>query len=275
MTATTQAVILARGLGTRMQRDDDSRESAALTAEQRASAAAGQKGMMNVGRPFIEYVVSSLADAGITRVILVVAPGPNPLREHFTATAPPRRVTVAFAEQLEPRGTADALYAARDAVDRSAFLMLNSDNLYPTKACHRLAAIGGNGLVAFEADSLVREGGIAAEKVLRFALVDIGPDDTMHTIVEKPAPDHPLARRTERWVSMNLWSFTDVIFSACRSVTPSARGELELVDAVRIAKDEMGATFHVIRERAGVLDLSARADVGAVAQRLRGVTPRP
>ena len=73
-TRTTQAVILARGLGTRMRREAEG-TSAALSDEQRRAAAQGAKGMMPLGgRPFLDYVLSALADAGIGDVVLVVAP---------------------------------------------------------------------------------------------------------------------------------------------------------------------------------------------------------
>ncbi len=58
----TKAVILARGLGTRMRRDDAGAE---LSAEQASLADSGMKAMIPVGRPFLDYVLSGLADAGV------------------------------------------------------------------------------------------------------------------------------------------------------------------------------------------------------------------
>ena len=56
-----KAVLLARGLGSRMKQDGD---AATITASQAAAAAAGSKGMMPIGsRPFLDYVLSALADA--------------------------------------------------------------------------------------------------------------------------------------------------------------------------------------------------------------------
>ena len=46
MTTTTKAVILARGLGTRMRKSDD---SASLDASQAAAADTGVKGMIPIG----------------------------------------------------------------------------------------------------------------------------------------------------------------------------------------------------------------------------------
>jgi dTDP-glucose pyrophosphorylase len=270
---TTQAVILARGLGTRMRRDN----GAALDTVQATAAASGAKGMMPFARPFLDYVLSVLADAGITEAVIVIAPPPNDaaIREYFAATAAGRRVTVRFAVQPEPRGTADALLAARDAMQQAPFLMLNSDNLYPLDSCSALATLGGAGLVAFDADTLARESGIEPDRVLRYALVVADADGWLRAIYEKPDSDHPLVRSAQRWVSMNLWSFTPRIFDACARVTPSARGELELADAVTIAMRDLGERFRVICMSGAVLDLSTRADVAFVGQRLASITPRP
>jgi glucose-1-phosphate thymidylyltransferase len=272
---TTQAVILARGLGTRMRREAE-QGSAALTDEQRRAAEGGAKGMMPLGaRPFLDYVLSALADAGIRDVTLVVGPKADDMRDHFERTHVPERVRVRFAVQAEPRGTADAVQSVRGAVDDAPFLVLNSDNFYPVRAYSDLAALGGAGLVAFEAETLVREGRLEPERVLRYALLDIDDDGVLRAVREKPPADDPLAQRAERWVSMNLWSFTPVIFEACARVRPSPRGELEIQDAVTIAMRELGARFRVVRMRAGVLDMSSRADVAFVASRLAGLDPRP
>ncbi|PYP76079.1 MAG: glucose-1-phosphate thymidylyltransferase [Gemmatimonadetes bacterium] len=272
---TTQAVILARGLGSRMRREAEA-ASAALTADQRRAAERGAKGMMPLGaRPFLDYVLSALADAGIRDVTLVVGPEADEIRDHFGRTHVPERVRVQFAIQEEPRGTADAVVSARPAVDDAPFLVLNSDNYYPVAAYRDLAELGGSGLVAFEAETLVRESRLEPERVLRYALLDIGDDGVLRAVREKPDADDPLAQRAERWVSMNLWSFSPVIFEACARVRPSTRGELEIQDAVTIAMRDLGEPFRVVRMRAGVLDLSSRADIAFVASQMEAIEPRP
>ncbi|MCX5763269.1 MAG: nucleotidyltransferase family protein [Gemmatimonadetes bacterium] len=271
----TQAVILARGLGTRMRRASGDMSAQGLDAAQDAAASIGAKGMMPFARPFLDYSLSVLADAGIREAVLVIGPEHQEMRRYFEETAAGRRVTLRFAVQAEPRGTADAVLAAQDAVRDAPFLVLNSDNLYPAEACRAAAAIGGCGLVAFEAEALVALGGIEAERVLKFALIDADAAGLMRTIREKPSADDPLALRAERWVSMNLWSFTPVIFDACARVRPSPRGELELQDAVMTAIRELREPFRVVQTRAGVLDLSCRADVEFVGSQLAAMDPRP
>ena len=272
---TTQAVILARGLGTRMRRESAG-DASSLSAEQREAAASGAKGMMPLfSRPFLDYVISALADAGIRDVTLVVGPEAEEIRDHFARTHVPQRVSVRFAVQAEPRGTADAVYSAHDTLYDAPFLVLNSDNYYPVAAYRDLAELGASGLVAFEADTLVRDSRLEAERVLKYALLDVDDDGWLRAVREKPAADDPLAQRAERWVSMNLWSFTPIILEACARVRPSARGELEIQDAVTIAMRDLGERFRVVRMRAGVLDMSSRADIAFVASQLEGIEPRP
>ena len=180
-----------------------------------------------------------------------------------------------FAVQQEPRGTADAVLAAA-ASWTTAFLVLNSDNYYPVAAFAALAELGASGLIALRgARRSCARAASSRIACCKYALIDATDDGWLRAILEKPAADDPLARRAERWVSMNVWSFTPVIFEACARVRPSARGELEIQEAVTIAMRDLGERFRVLPMRAGVLDLSSRADVALVASRLAGVVPRP
>ena len=73
---------------------------------------------------------------------------------------------------------------------------------------------------------------------------------------------------------MNLWRFDARIFDACRDVPRSARGELELPEAVALAI-RRGMRFKTIPARGPVLDLSRRADAADVERRLAGLAPHP
>lgn len=253
-----------------MRRDD---AGATLDAAQAAVADVGMKGMIPIGRPFLDYVISALADAGLTDVCLVIGPEHHAVREYYAALATDR-VRIHFAVQREPRGTADAVAAARDFAGGATFLVLNSDNYYPVEAYRLLATLGSSGLVGFDRAGLVAGGNIPEDRIRKFALVERDAAGFMTSIVEKP-DEATYARLAEHaLVSMNLWSFSPAILEACARVRPSVRGELELQDAVRIAMHELGERFAVIPFSGGVLDLSSRRDVAAVAGRLAGVVVR-
>lgn len=268
MQNTPIAVILARGLGTRMRRQA---EGVSLGDDQSRIADTGLKALIPVGRPFLDYVLSALADAGVTDVCLVIGPEHGAVRDHYGQPGLLSRVRVSFAIQDRPLGTADAVAAAAPVVGDREFLVLNSDNYAPVDVLRALAALEGPGLVAFGRDALLRESNVDADRVRQFAVVRIGSDGTLEDIVEKPDADTLASYGDDVSLSMNYWRFDRRVLEACRRVTPSDRGELEIPDAVRLARRENHVRFTVIRMNAGVLDLSSRTDIRDVAQRLSGV----
>lgn len=265
------AVIMAGGLGTRMRRSDD---TATLDASQVAAAESGVKGMIPIKRPFLEYVLSALADAGITEVVLVIGPDHYAVRHYFTVDAPPARVHVRFVVQPAPIGTANAVTVAADVIGDAPFLVLNADNYYPVEAFRALAEAESAGVVAFDRDTLVREGNIDAERVRAYAVLDVDRDGMLRGIIEKPGDAIDLTSASAQWVGMNLWAVTPAIVDACRRVPLSSRGEFELPEAVGLALRE-GVPVRAVRLRAPVLDLSRRSDIASVVDRLSSVDPRP
>lgn len=266
---TTKAVILARGLGTRMRRAD---ESAALSETQAAAADTGVKGLIPVGRPFLDYAISALADAGIRELCLVVAPDYGALRDRY-GDGQTSRVRVAFAVQPEPRGTADAVLAAERCTAGEPFIVVNSDNYYPVETLRALASLTEPGLVAFSREGLLAGAQIAASRVLSFAVLELS-GDYLTRIIEKPAPEQLAALGPDVWVSMNCWRFDARIFRACRDVPMSARGELELPVAVAMGIARGDFRVRAVRSSLPVLDLSSRADIPAVTTRLASVEAR-
>jgi glucose-1-phosphate thymidylyltransferase len=275
-----KAVLLARGLGSRMKQAPSTSAAAGdvkLTPEQAAAAAAGAKGMMPLGargRPFLDYVLSALADAGCTGVCLVVAPDHAAIRNYYEGPGRPERVSIAYAVQPVADGTARAVESARPFTGRDPFLVLNSDNLYPAAVLRALIDLDGPGLPAYEIDSLVNDSGFPRERVVGFAAIEVDERGRLTRIVEKPGHEYYDAAGWKSLISMNVWRFDERIFDACRDVPLSARGEYELPEAVGLAVSR-GVVFQTFRAAGAVLDLSRRSDVALVNARLADVEPRP
>jgi dTDP-glucose pyrophosphorylase len=261
-----KAVIMARGLGTRMRAVNS---QAHLDAEQAAVAATGVKALMPIGRPFLDYALGALAEAGYRRVCLVIGPEHDALRRYCGEELHCERLEIEFAVQEQPRGTADAVVAAEVFAGDDAFAIVNSDNYYPVEALAGLRAMEGPGLAAFARDSMLSQGNITAERLLKFSVVEAGEDGFLRQIIEKPEAEMLQGLKGPLGVGMNCWRFDARIFEACRAIKVSARGEFELPDAVQYAIDHLGVRFAVRIFAAAVLDLSDQGDVQAVAQRLQ------
>ncbi len=252
-----------------------SHAGAGADAAQERMASAGLKAMIPFRRPFLDYILSALADAGFDDVCLVIGPGHELVRDYYTRTNPPTRVRVSFAVQLEARGTADALLSAESFADRDQFLVLNADNYYPVEVFRGLAALDGPGLPVFKRSSLIELSNVDADRVRSYAVLQIAPDGRLLNVIEKPDAETFSVYGDDPFISMNCWRFGPSIFDACRRITPSARGELELPEAVRYAVTVMSERMQTFPIEAGVLDLSHRSDIAEVERRLARIEARP
>ena len=155
------------------------------------------------------------------------------------------------------------------------FSYSNSDNYYPVDVLKALVALDGPGLPAFDRAALIARGNIDPDRIRSYAVLTIDVDGFLEDVVEKPDEQTFARYGDDTRVSMNCWRFAPTIFEACRRITPSARGELELPNAVRYAVRVMKERIRAIPVEAGVLDLSRREDIAAVEQRLSGIDATP
>ncbi len=245
---------MARGLGTRMRRPDD---AAPLSDEQARVAATGVKAMIPVGRPFLDYTLAALADAGAVEICLVTGPEHGAVRDYYDGLGL-TRITIQHAIQAAPLGTADAVLAARSFSGADPFLVLNSDNYYPCAALAALRQLDGPGLVAFTRAGLMERTGVPRERAESFPVVVPGEDGHLQRLGTSGTGND------EAMTSMNCWRFSPRIFEACRAIGPSPRGELELPDAVQYSIDVLGERYRVIGSGEGVFDISTRGDIDRV-----------
>lgn len=270
--STSRAVVLARGLGTRMRAPDP---GSPLTEDQRRAAEAGLKAMMPMnGRPFLDFVLGTLADAGIRDVALVVAPDHDVMKRYYDEESPPSRLHLAYLVQREALGTAHAVLTVEAWTASDPFLTVNADNLYPVRTLVDLANLDEPGLPAFDSEELVRTSNIPADRLRAFAVIELDERGYLTRIIEKPAEDPRGPEGRGALISMNCWRFDSRIFPACHDLPRSARGEFELPEAVGLAV-RRGVRFRAIAGAGPVLDLSRRADATEVARRLAGFIPRP
>lgn len=262
-----KAVILARGLGTRMRKED---EAASLDQRQARMAETGVKALIPIGRPFLDYVLSALADAGYRQACLVVAPDHEIIRRYYHEEIQPTRIQVEFAVQVDPKGTADAVTAAEQFAGSDPFLVINSDNYYPAEALQGLREQDGCAVALFEQEAMLSGSNIAEDRIRHFAVGKIDAAGCLERILEKPSDEILASLPRPLWLSMNCWRFGPSIFEACRNIKPSPRGEWELPDAVQYAINVLGDPFRAVTVRAPVLDLTSRRDIAGVKEKLAG-----
>ncbi len=204
-----QTVVLAAGEGTRMRPLTDRRPKPTVPV---------------ADRTLVEHVVDAATAAGASRVVVVVGYAADAVR-----TALADRPAVEFVRQPRQRGTADAVRAARDALDDAPFAVLNGDVLYDRASLERLYESGPG------------VGAARVEHPERYGVLQTDDDGVVQGIVEKPADP-----------SSDLVNAGAYVFPAAArkwlDVDESDRGEYELTDVLARAC-EAGTTRAVTVDR--------------------------
>ena len=105
-------LILAGGLGTRLRSAFDS----------------GPKSMAPVGgRPFLEYLLLQVRDAGFRNILLCVGYGREQI-ESWAGDGARWGLGIRYSSEPEPRGTAGAVKLAEGLIDSEVFLVMNGDS---------------------------------------------------------------------------------------------------------------------------------------------------
>ncbi|RAJ58993.1 glucose-1-phosphate thymidylyltransferase [Streptomyces sp. Amel2xB2] len=170
-------------------------------------------------KPVLFYGIESLVTAGITEIGIVVGDTAAEIEE---AVGDGSRfgARVTYLRQEQPLGLAHAVLIARDWLGDDDFVMYLGDNFI-------VGGIAGP-VAGFRRDR--PDAAILLTKVADpalFGVAELGPDGRVVSLEEKPA--HP---RSDLAL-VGVYLFTPAVHDAVRAIRPSARGELEITDALQ------------------------------------------
>lgn len=196
-----------------------------------------------VNRPVLEYVLENIRALGVRDVGVVVG-ATGPQIAGALGDGAQHGVRITYLDQRDPNGLAHAVRIARDFLGDDDFVMYLGDNMLP------------DGIAEFA--ERFRAQRPAAQVLVHkvpdpraFGIVELDADGTVARLVEKPQrPRSDLA-------IMGVYFFTSAIHQAVAAIGPSARGELEITDAIQWL---VGSGARVVAEEYG----SYWSDVGTV-----------
>ena len=215
-------------------------------------------------RPFLDYVLGALADAGCRHVCSSWRPSTTP---SATATTPcGRRGSGSSSRSRTARRARRGRAGGRGRGRRRPFLVVNADNLYPVDAI-RDSSISRAGLPAFDREALVVESNIPPTRRGFALLASTTTAGCAHRREARSAwlwPPRDRGAGQHEPVALRRRDLP-----ACRDVARSARGECELPEAVGLAL--AAAARSGSRQPRRRARLSRRADVAAVERRLAAI----
>jgi len=177
------------------------------------------KSLIAVGKkPFLWNIITNLQLAGADEIGIVVGYKKEKIKD-FIFKEGFKNITLI--EQGEQKGTASAVICAKKFVGDENFLVVMGDNLYSPADLKELAGMKEPCIAAAESETPEEYGVVVHENFV------------LKEIIEKPAA------APTNLINAGAYVLTPKIFPAIEKIKISARGELELTDAINLlAKEE-------------------------------------
>jgi glucose-1-phosphate thymidylyltransferase len=170
-------------------------------------------------RPVLFYGLDAIREAGISEVGMVIGDTGDEVR---AAVGDGSRfgLHVTYIPQEAPLGLAHCVLIARDFLGDDDFVMYLGDNLLVSGIKDLLEVFQSGGYAAQLLLSRVAEPQF-------YGVAELDRDGAIFSLQEKPElPRSDLA-------IVGVYAFSPAVHEAVRMITPSARGELEITDAVQ------------------------------------------
>ncbi len=170
-------------------------------------------------KPALEYGIEKIVECGIKEIGIIIAEETGADIKKAIGEGERWGIKISYILQSEPLGLAHAVKVARNFLQDDSFLMFLGDNLLKDSIRQYAKIFEENKPQAFVLLSRV-------ENPTQFGVVEL-EDNRIIRLVEKPKiPKTDLAL-------IGVYFFDKVIHQAINNIKPSARGELEITDAIQ------------------------------------------
>jgi len=182
-------------------------------------------------KPLIYYPITTLILAGIQDILIITTPNDRELFEKAIGNGSQWGIRICFATQTEAKGIPNGLLLAEEFVGNDRFFFILGDNLfYGTGLGRSLASIatakstGGPNEIqnSYGCDIFT----YPVKDPENFGIVTLDDNLEVISLEEKPT------NSTSNNAIVGMYIFDNLAFEYTKTLHPSSRGELEIVDLI-------------------------------------------
>jgi glucose-1-phosphate thymidylyltransferase len=167
-------------------------------------------------KPMICYPLATLMLGGLRDILIISTPKDLPMIRGFLGHGDQLGVHLEYAEQPKPEGIAQAFLIGANFIGTSGASLILGDNIFYGKLdFYREALAIERGACIF---------GYQVRDPQRYAVVEFSADGCAISLEEKPK------QPKSHFAVPGLYVYDEQVVDLCRSLSPSARGELEITD---------------------------------------------
>jgi len=175
-------------------------------------------------KPVLFYGIEAMAAAGIEQIGIIIAPETGAEIRAAAGDGSRFGVAITYVEQDEPGGLAHASLTAEQYLDGEPFVMYLGDNLLQGGITDLVESFR-----ASKPDALILL--TPVDDPQNYGVAELDGGKVARLVEKPPQPATNLAL-------VGVYMFTAGIHDAARAIEPSARGELEITDAIQHLVDE-------------------------------------
>ncbi|MGI8436064.1 MAG: glucose-1-phosphate thymidylyltransferase RfbA [Chthoniobacterales bacterium] len=174
-------------------------------------------------KPMICYPLATLMLGGLRDVLIISTPKDTPMIRDFLGDGSNLGLRLEYLVQEKPEGIAQAFLLGADFLGDSGASLILGDNIFYGKLdFYREALAVQKGAYVF---------GYQVRDPERYGVVEFGQDGRVISLEEKPK------KPKSQFAVPGLYVYDGLVVEFCRSLKPSARGELEITDLNRLYLD--------------------------------------
>lgn len=182
-------------------------------------------------KPLVYYPIATLMLAGIRDVLIITTPQDAEQFVRLLGDGSQWGMNLSYATQAEPNGLAEAFLIGADFIGNDKVALVLGDNVFfgPGLGTRLRRNLDVKGACVF---------GYQVKNPEEYGVVEFASDGRVLSIEEKPANPR------SAYAIPGLYFYDNTVVDIARSITPSARGELEIsdVNAAYLRQGELTVT---------------------------------